>query len=213
LCSPYETVHYVESNENRPLFAALGQGIARIPLFFRSPQGEGVGAPTGRNARITPGEGPGLLRTMGVQRHARRLARRQAGILAFVPFTVVGPGRLLVAGEAARVRPGDEVASSIARRCRSRSPPSRRLMNAPLVEWIGMGGRIIKPKVKSSIIFTVGVLLDGERKPLGRRPAQAGTHNPHTMLFSSAVPQRCAAAYGSPPARGRQQRVKACHLA
>src|SRR5262245_8541501 len=149
---------------------------------------------------------PGLLRAgcpdcsgrKGVKRHAPRLAARQRGILAFMPLTVVGPGRLLVAGEAARVRPGDEVASSIARRCRSRSPPARRLMNAPLVEWIGMGGRIIKPKVKSSIIFTVGVLLDGERKPLGRRPAQAGTHNPHTMLFSSAVPQRCAAAYGSP---------------
>src|SRR5207248_9821400 len=29
------------------------------------------------------------------------------GILAFVPLTVVGPGRLLVTGEAARVRPGD----------------------------------------------------------------------------------------------------------
>ena len=34
-------------------------------------------------------------------------------------------------------------------------------------------------------------------------PAQAGTH--HTMLLSSAVPECGAAAYGSPPARGRQQ--------
>jgi hypothetical protein len=73
-----------------------------------------------------------------VKRHAPRLAARQRGILAFVPLTVVGPGRLVVAGEAARVRPGDEVASSIARRCRSRSPPSRRLRKAPLVEWIGI---------------------------------------------------------------------------
>jgi hypothetical protein len=35
-----------------------------------------------------------------------RLAARQRGILAFMPLTVVGPGRLLVAGEAARVPPG-----------------------------------------------------------------------------------------------------------
>src|SRR5262245_21045594 len=37
-----------------------------------------------------------------------RLAARQRGILAFMPLTVVGPGRLLVADEAARVRPGDK---------------------------------------------------------------------------------------------------------
>src|SRR5215831_11599400 len=87
---------------------------------------------------VAPGTGP-VRRALGVKRHAPRLAARQRGILAFMPLTVVGPGRLLVADEAARVRPGDEVASPIARRCRSRSPPSRRLMNAPLVEWIGMG--------------------------------------------------------------------------
>src|SRR5262245_56766108 len=80
-----------------------------------------------------------------------------------MPLTVVGPGWLLVAGEAARVRPGDEVASSIARRCRSRSPPSRRLMRTPLVEWIGIGGNITTLKVKSSRIFTLGVLLYGEQ--------------------------------------------------
>ena len=45
---------------------------------------------------------------LGVKRHAPRLAARQRGILAFMPLTVVGPGRLLVADEAARVRPGDE---------------------------------------------------------------------------------------------------------
>src|SRR5919198_3518991 len=45
---------------------------------------------------------------LGVKRHAPRLAARQRGILAFMPLTVVGPGRLLVAGEAARVRPGDD---------------------------------------------------------------------------------------------------------
>jgi hypothetical protein len=30
-----------------------------------------------------------------VKRHAPRLAARQRGILAFMPLTVVGPGRLL----------------------------------------------------------------------------------------------------------------------
>src|SRR5215468_8729714 len=75
---------------------------------------------------------------LGVKRHAPRLAARQRGIFAFRHLTVVGPGRLLVAGEAARVRPGDEVASPIARRCRSRSPPAERLRKAPLEEWIGM---------------------------------------------------------------------------
>jgi hypothetical protein len=50
----------------------------------------------------------GLLRTMRCIANAPpRLAARQRGILAFKPLTVVGPGRLLVAGEAARVRPGD----------------------------------------------------------------------------------------------------------
>src|SRR4029453_12495694 len=106
---------------------------------------EGVGAPQGAWPGLRQ-TGPGVRcswagperRALGVKRHAPRLAARQRGILAFMPLTVVGPGRLLVAGEAARVRPGDEVASSIARRCRSRSPPSRRLRKAPLVEWIGM---------------------------------------------------------------------------
>src|SRR5262245_42203311 len=99
---------------------------------------EGDGAPQG----AWPGfrqTGPGVRcsragpdrRALGVKRHAPRLAARQRGILAFQPLTVVGPGRVVVPGEAARVRPGDEVASSIARRCRSRSPPSRRLRKAP----------------------------------------------------------------------------------
>src|SRR5439155_160439 len=45
-------------------------------------------------------------RALGVKRHAPRLAAHQRGILAFVPLTVVGPGRLLVADEAARAPPG-----------------------------------------------------------------------------------------------------------
>ena len=76
--------------------------------LFASPSGEGVGAPTRRMARITPGGVSGLLRTKRCTlRCTPRLAARQRGILAFMPLTVVGPGRLLVAGEAARVRPGD----------------------------------------------------------------------------------------------------------
>src|SRR5215510_4633386 len=90
----------VESKENRPLFAALGQGVARIPVFF-DPLWRGVGAPQGawpgfrqtgprvRGSRASPDR-----RALGVKRHAPRLAARQRGILAFMPLTVVGPGRL-----------------------------------------------------------------------------------------------------------------------
>src|SRR5437870_8647914 len=55
---------------------------------------------SGRGVRITPDDEVHL-------RCTPRLAARQRGILAFMPLTVVGPGRLLVTGEAARVRPGD----------------------------------------------------------------------------------------------------------
>src|SRR5215831_17966508 len=78
---------------------------------------------------------PGLLRAgcpdySGRWVHLRctpRLAARQRGILAFMPLTVVGPGRLLVADEAARVRPGDEgcVSPSLAG-----AAPGPRLQNA-----------------------------------------------------------------------------------
>src|SRR5262245_27165528 len=59
--------------------------------------------PGARDSRAGPER-----RALGVKRHAPRLAARQRGIFAFRRLTVVGPGRLLVAGEAARVRPGDE---------------------------------------------------------------------------------------------------------
>src|SRR5262249_59547837 len=51
----------------------------------------------------------------------------QGGIVAFMRLTVVGPGRLLVADEAARVRPGDEgcVSPSLAG-----AAPVPRLQNA-----------------------------------------------------------------------------------
>src|SRR5437867_10658569 len=93
----------------------LGQGVALILLFFHPPQGEGVGAPqgawpgfrqTGPELRKALG-GPG---TPGPGREASRPAPCGAPTrhLSFWPLTVVGPGRLVVAGEAARVRPGDE---------------------------------------------------------------------------------------------------------
>src|SRR5262245_42628898 len=53
----------VESKENRPLFAALGQGVALIPVFFDplrrgdgAPQGAwpGFRQPVGRNRFIAP---------------------------------------------------------------------------------------------------------------------------------------------------------------
>src|SRR5262245_12545325 len=140
------TRNCIESKENRPLFAALGQGVARIPVFSLPPQGEGLArrqgawpgllqtGPRVRGSRAGPDR-----RALGVKRHAPRLAARQRGIFAFVPLTVVGPGRLLVAGEAARARPGDD--GCVLRRPQvplplpaNKTPPE----GAP-VEWIGMG--------------------------------------------------------------------------
>src|SRR5215510_3625123 len=144
----------IQAKEYRPLFCCWARGFARLPpSSFPSNRGgrraDKAQCPdySGRVVRITPDDEVHF-------RCTSRLAARQRGILAFMPLTVVGPGRLLVAGEAARVRPGDEVASSIARRCRSRSPLTRRLMKAPLEEWIGIGRSIITLQVKSSIIFT-----------------------------------------------------------
>src|SRR5262252_5208603 len=96
-------------------------------LSFRFPQSRGMARRQGAL--------PGLLRA-GVRiapddevhlRCTPRLAARQRGILAFMPLTVVGPGRLLVADEAARVRPGDDgcVSPSLAG-----AAPVPRLQNA-----------------------------------------------------------------------------------
>ena len=104
---------------------------------------------SGRGVRLAPDDGVHFW-------CPPRLAARQRGILAFMPLTVVGPGRLLVADEAARVRPGDKgCVKSFARRCRSRSPLARRLMKAPLED--GRDGRsIITLQVKSSAISRKG---------------------------------------------------------
>src|SRR5439155_26305969 len=74
--------------------SALGQGVARIPLL-PSPSKT-------RGSARRQGALPGLLRAgcpdcsgrEGVKRHAPHLAARQRGILAFMPLTVVGPGRV-----------------------------------------------------------------------------------------------------------------------
>src|SRR5213594_2099847 len=72
-----------------------------------APQGAWPGfrqtGPGARDSRAGPDR-----RALGVKRHAPRLAAHQRGIFAFRRLTVVGPGRLLVADEAARARPGDE---------------------------------------------------------------------------------------------------------
>src|SRR5215813_15403169 len=57
--------------------------------LFASPQARGMARRQGA-AWIAPG-----WNGLGVKRHAPRLAARQRGILAFMPLTVVGPGRLL----------------------------------------------------------------------------------------------------------------------
>src|SRR5919197_132187 len=108
------------------MLRARGRPHSRL---FASP--EGVGAPTRRCARLATGRCPAAAGPWCTAVHPR-LAARQRGILAFMPLTVVGPGRLVVAGEAARVRPGDEGCVPFARRCRSRSPPTERLRKAPL---------------------------------------------------------------------------------
>ena len=87
-----------------------------------------------RRSRTSPDR-----RALGVKRHAPRLAARQRGILAFMPLTVVGPGRLLVAGEAARVRPGDEDCVSLRSQVPLPFPAFKTPHECALVEWIGMG--------------------------------------------------------------------------
>src|SRR5262245_12913466 len=98
---------------------------------------------------------------MGVKRHAPRLAARQRGILAFMPLTVVGPGRLIVA-RLPEYGPGTKVALSPSL---AGAAPVPRLQNASgrRPSYLDRDRRsIVTLPVKSSIFFTVGVLLDGE---------------------------------------------------
>ena len=130
---------FKDAKENRPLFAALGQGVALISCLFASPKTKGVGAPTRRIARITPGGVSGLLRTLGALAvHPTPLGAptRHLGLYAFDRGRT-GPAPSGRRGCPSTAR-GRRLRLPPARRCRSRSPPSERLMSAPLVEWIGM---------------------------------------------------------------------------
>src|SRR5262245_47443679 len=163
------TRNCIDSKENRPLFAALGQGVALIPVFSLPPQGEGLA----RRQGAWPGllqTGPGVRgswagpdrRALGVKRHAPRLAARQRGIFAFVPLTVV------------RTRPTPSGRRGCPSTARGRwlRPPSP-AGAAPVPRQQDASGRrprrvdrdgrnIITLQVKSSIIFTGGVFLYGE---------------------------------------------------
>src|SRR5438093_4402324 len=134
----------MQAKESRPLFAALGQGGALIPLLPSPSKSRGMarhkahGLDFARPARerVTPGRGPER-RAPG--REASRPAPCGAPTrhLSFWPLTVVGPGRLVVAGEAARVRPGDEGCVSPWPAGAAPAPRlNERPRKAPLVEWI-----------------------------------------------------------------------------
>src|SRR5262245_40510721 len=127
-----------KAKENRPLFAALGQRVARIPVFSLPPQARGS---TRRQGAV-----PGLLRA-GVRitpddgREASRPApcgapTRHLGLYAFDRGRT-GPAPSGRRGCPSTAR-GRRLRKSFARRCRSRSPPTERLRKAPLEEWIGM---------------------------------------------------------------------------
>src|SRR5262245_11501201 len=107
-------------------------------LSFRFPSGEGVGAPTRRIARITPG---GVRITPDDGRETSRPApcgapTRHLGLYAFDRGRT-GPAPSDRRGCPSTAR-GRRLRTSFARRCRSRSPPTERLRKAPLEEWIGM---------------------------------------------------------------------------
>src|SRR5438093_888830 len=114
---PYKSDRGDVTNSQKEIGPCFGSGPGGRPHSASSVslEIEGDGAPQGawpglrqtgpgaRDSRAGPDR-----RALGVKRHAPRLAAHQRGILAFMPLTVVGPGRLLVADEAARARPGDE---------------------------------------------------------------------------------------------------------
>ena len=158
----YELCILVESKENRPLFAALGQGVARIPVFSLPPKRGGRRADKAHCPDYS-GRVSGLLRTMRCIANAPpRLSARQRGILAFKPLTVVGPGRLLVAGEAARVRPGD---GGCVRPSLAGAAPVPRLQNASGRRPSKSGSGWPKHNYAESEVkhyFTPGVFLYGE---------------------------------------------------
>src|SRR5262245_36126130 len=162
LCPPYGAVHYVKSKENRPLFRLWARGSPLRPLF-RLPR-------KSRGMARRQGAVPGLLRARcpdysGRWVHLRAPApcgapTRHLGLYAFDRGRT-GPAPSGRRGCPSTAR-GQRLRESFARRCRSRSPPYRTPpVDAP--RRVKRDGRNITTlKVKSSTIFTVGVLLDGE---------------------------------------------------
>jgi hypothetical protein len=117
--------------ENRPLFADVGPGDR--PHFSSSPPSNRGGM--ARRQGAWPGllrAVSGLRRTVGVKRHAPRLAARQRGIFGLRLSQRSGRTRSCLSLEGlSRGRPWVRIALVLARRCRSRSPLSRRLMKTP----------------------------------------------------------------------------------
>jgi hypothetical protein len=121
-----------EAKQNRPLFAALGQGVARIPLLPSPSKSRGM-------AR-RQGAVPGLLRA-GCPACAGRWVHNGAPAPCGAPTRHLGlyafdRGRTGPAPSGRRGCPstarGRRLRKSFARRCRSRSPPTERLRKAPL---------------------------------------------------------------------------------
>src|SRR5262245_26803695 len=173
LCPLYKSCQ--TAKENRPLFAALGQGVALI-LFFRLPRNRGGRRATRRMTQVTldrPGSAwlPGGPGSPGPGREASRPApcgapTRHLGLYAFDRGRT-GPGRSARRGCPSTAR---------GRGCvlhRSQVPlplPARKTPHENAPGRVDRdGGNITTPKVKSSTFFTFGVLLDGEYARLKRR--------------------------------------------
>jgi hypothetical protein len=143
--------------------------------FFRLPRDRGgwradrAHGPdySGRVVRIAPDDEVHLQCTP-------RLAARQRGILAFMPLTVVGPGRVVSArrGCPSTAR-GRRLRKSFARRCRSRSPPTERLRKAPLETWIGMARHRPERLHCQGIVFTH---KKAQSAPVGTSPVTPSCH-------------------------------------
>jgi hypothetical protein len=71
-----------------------GPGERPHSFLFRLPRKRGGRRADKAHCPDCSGRCPDYSGRMGVKRHAPRLAARQRGILAFMPLTVVGPGRV-----------------------------------------------------------------------------------------------------------------------
>jgi hypothetical protein len=112
--------------------SASGQGIALIPFSSIPSVRGGWRADKAHGLDRQTGDGTACGRALGVKHHAPRLAARQRGIFGLRLSQRSGHARSSVSLTGfSRGRPWVESASTPARRCRSRSPFSRRLMKTP----------------------------------------------------------------------------------